>query len=74
MSETKYYLSMAEVAEIVGVTPGTVRSLNSKGYMPPPDVIVGKSRASSAPGWLPETIEVWKANRPGRTGRPKKTV
>ncbi|MFT3663188.1 MAG: XRE family transcriptional regulator [Gordonia sp. (in: high G+C Gram-positive bacteria)] len=57
---TSIYLSAAEVAERIGV----VRSAISRYKMPEPDALIGQTR-----GWLPETIDEWNANRPGRGAR-----
>ena len=59
------YLSTLGVAERLGLSRGTINSYRKKGLLPDPDVIVG-SRDSQAFGWLPETIDEWQANRPGR--------
>lgn len=53
------YLSIAQFAERVGVTRGTIISYN----LPVPDSYIGKTR-----GWLPSTIDEWQARRPGRGG------
>lgn len=60
MSEPTRYLSRAEVAERIGVAVGTL----SRYRLPEPDVLVGRAR-----GWLPETIDAWNAQRPGRGAR-----
>jgi len=54
------YLSRAEFAERVGLAVGTLSRYN----LPDPDALVGRTR-----GWLPETIDTWQANRPGRGAR-----
>lgn len=39
-----------------------VKTDSINGYdLPPPDALIGKHR-----GWLPETIESWRAGRPGK--------
>lgn len=53
------YLSIAQFAERVGVTRGTIISYN----LPVPDSYIGKTR-----GWLPSTIDDWQSRRPGRGG------
>jgi hypothetical protein len=62
MSEEKRtiarYLGRVEVAEYLGLK--SVRSL-SRVKLPDPDALIGPHR-----GWLPETIDEWNANRPGR--------
>jgi hypothetical protein len=54
------YLCRAEVADRIGVTPGSL----SRYKLPVPDAQVGKVR-----GWLPATIDRWHASRPGRGAR-----
>lgn len=52
------YLSRSEVAERIGLK--SVRSLSGL-TLPPHDAEVGNHK-----GYLPETIDVWNATRPGR--------
>lgn len=54
---TVKYLSRSEVAAVVGVKPDTLNRYR----LPEPDALIGTTR-----GWLPETIEAWNAERPGR--------
>jgi len=64
------YLDRSAVAGLIGVTPDTLSAYRSRGYLPEPDVMLGRS-----PGWLPATIERWIAARPGKgagAGRPRK--
>ena len=56
MTETIHYLSVTEVARIVGVAKANISAYR----MPPPDAWIGKTR-----GWLPATIDAWMAGRPG---------
>lgn len=61
---TTEYLGVKQVAERLGVANAAVYDL------PEPDVRIGHTR-----GWLPETIDRWNAQRPGRGvggGRPRK--
>ncbi|MGC0364831.1 putative site-specific integrase-resolvase [Rhodococcus sp. 27YEA15] len=60
----KVYLSRGEIAERLGVALGTIKSYDKLGYLPEPDVKVGRNF-----GWAPETIDEWNANRPGRGAR-----
>jgi hypothetical protein len=55
-----HYLSRAEVARRIGVTPGAL----SRYKLPPPDATIGDVR-----GWFPATIDAWNAARPGRGAR-----
>ena len=60
------YLGVKQIADKLGITSGALLSLR----LPPPDAVIGRTR-----GWLPETIDEWNANRPGRGvggGRPRK--
>lgn len=61
---TVTYLSLKQVGERLGVK-------NAAAYaLPEPDAIIGRTR-----GWMPETIDRWNAQRPGRGvggGRPRK--
>jgi hypothetical protein len=54
------YLNRAEVAERIGVKPDTL----SRYKLPPADAMTGGVR-----GWLPETIDTWQRQRPGRGAR-----
>lgn len=61
MSEKKEpapkYLSRTQFAERIGVKPDTLNRYT----LPPHDTKIGDRR-----GWLPETIDKWQAERPGR--------
>jgi len=60
------YLSVTDVAHRLGISPAAVSAYK----LPQPDATIGRTR-----GWLPETIDRWNANRPGRGvggGRPRK--
>lgn len=65
------YLSRAQLAERIGVSP----SVMSRYKLPEPDVVVGPVDEDgtiprgSVRGWLPETVDEWHANRPGRGAR-----
>ncbi|NDL58625.1 MerR family transcriptional regulator [Phytoactinopolyspora mesophila] len=61
-------LSMAEVARALEMETGTIRTYRKRGVLPDPDVMIG-----DVPGWMPETIDAWNANRPGR-GRRRKDI
>ncbi|MFD3426148.1 XRE family transcriptional regulator [Nocardia fluminea] len=54
------YLGLSQVAERIGVVPGTLKRYK----LPPPDALVGASR-----GWLPQTIDDWNDRRPGAGSR-----
>lgn len=70
--QSKRYLNLAQVEERLGVARGP---LSSRIKLPGPDVIVGPVNSDgSIPrgtvrGWLPQTIDIWQANRPGRGAR-----
>lgn len=57
---TRRYLSRAEVAGRIGVTPGAL----SRYKLPEPDVMIGAVR-----GWSEKTIDAWQDRRPGRGAR-----
>ena len=57
MTETLIYLSRSEVAELIGVKSATL----SRFKLPEPDAYIGPIQ-----GWLPETIDAWSTDRPGR--------
>lgn len=54
--------STVDVANFLGVAPGTVRAYSSRGQMPQPDGKIGAS-----PWWWASTIREWQ--RPGRGSR-----
>lgn len=58
------YLSVAEVAELLGTSVNTVKRYAHDNRLPPPDAAVGSRR-----GWLEQTITDWNASRPGRGAR-----
>jgi predicted DNA-binding transcriptional regulator AlpA len=60
-------LDRAAVAARLGVHPDSITRYRNRGGFPDPDVRLGRSD-----GWLPETVDTWQANRPGKTGRPRK--
>lgn len=65
------YLDIRQVAVLAGVSPATLRSYRSRGYLPKPDVMLGQS-----PGWSPETVDAWLRYRPGKgagSGRPRRS-
>ena len=64
------YLSLYDVAERIGVQPGTIRAYSKIGMLPEPDAYTGAG-SRAVRGWLPETIDAWNAARPGKGGRPK---
>ena len=55
------YLDVKGVADRLGVDPSTVHTYRSRGGFPEPD-----NRFGQSPVWLPETIDAWKAARPGQ--------
>ena len=60
------YLGVKQVAERLGITSGGWLNLMRRA----PAATRGRTR-----GWLPETIDEWNAQRPGRGvggGRPRK--
>lgn len=70
-SKPQAYLSRTQLAERIGIKPDGL----SRYKLPPPDVVVGPVDEDgtvprgSVRGWLPETVDEWNANRPGRGAR-----
>ncbi|MDY5132272.1 transcriptional regulator [Actinotignum urinale] len=65
---TIHYLALTDLATRIGITLNTAKSYSAKGLLPPPDAHTG-SGIRAVRGWLPETIDEWNANRPGRGAR-----
>ncbi|WP_350257626.1 transcriptional regulator [Scrofimicrobium sp. R131] len=63
-----HYLALRDVAERIGITEGTARGYSGRGILPEPDALTG-SGPRAVRGWLPETIDTWQAQRPGRGAR-----
>lgn len=65
------YLNQAQFAERIGVAPNTL----GRYKLPDADVVVGPINddgtipRGTVRGWLPETIDEWNAERPGRGAR-----
>lgn len=57
------YLSRPEVAARIGVKPDTMNRYK----LPPADGQIGARMF----GWLPETVDAWNAERPGRGWRKR---
>ncbi|HET6699523.1 MAG TPA: hypothetical protein VFG88_10580 [Nocardioidaceae bacterium] len=55
------------VAALLGVKRESVTRMKARGDLPEPDETFGRS-----PVWRAATIIEWQAQRPGRTGRPRK--
>lgn len=53
-----HYLSLGEVADMLGYSFNTIKSYWRKGMLPEPDAKVGRNH-----GWLPATIREWQAHR-----------
>lgn len=62
---TRRYLALSDVADHLGLSINTVRGYSEKGMLPEPDALTGMG-PRAVRGWLPETIDRWQANRPGR--------
>ncbi|MCL1922798.1 MAG: hypothetical protein FWG15_02865 [Propionibacteriaceae bacterium] len=54
---TEVFLSLTEVAELLGLTTGGLASQR----LPEADARIGRAR-----GWRRETIDAWVVSRPGR--------
>lgn len=60
------YLSVTDVAKRLDISTAAVSAYK----LPEPDATIGRTR-----GWLPDTIDQWNTQRPGRGvggGRPRK--
>jgi predicted DNA-binding transcriptional regulator AlpA len=57
-------LDTAAVAELLNISPATVRSYKNRGYLPAPDHVI-----QGNPAWWRTTIEKWVHNRPGQGRR-----
>lgn len=57
-------LSIGEVAQRAGLAESTVRVYRSRGEMPAPDAMIGRT-----PGWLESTADAWIAALPGQGAR-----
>ena len=68
MTETVTYLGLADLAARAGISKNTADSYRSGGYLPEPDALI-TSNGRVVRGWLPETVDAWLANRPGRGAR-----
>lgn len=62
---TTVFLSMAGVAERLGLSPHTVKKYYNDDRLLEPDAQTGQD-AGRRIGWRPETMDEWQANRPGR--------
>lgn len=57
---TRQYLSLRDIAEKTGIPLNTVKSLELRGKLPDPDVVVGSGeRQQKARGWSEATIDTW---------------
>ncbi len=62
-------LDYTDIAELAGISPGTVRAYRSSGYLPAPDVQTSPRRAR----WKLSTVLAWLEDRPG-PGRPRPEI
>ena len=51
----KDYYTVTEIANLYGVTKGTITAYKARGQMPPPDIQVGRT-----PVWKKSTLEAWR--------------
>lgn len=58
-------IGYADIAELAGVKPSTVRGYRAQGRLPEPDDLSVPDR----PRWRLSTITAWIASRPGRGAR-----
>jgi predicted DNA-binding transcriptional regulator AlpA len=61
---TVTYLSMPEIAARAGLAEQTVRQYRSRGRLPQPDAMIGRT-----PGWTEATADAWIATLPGQGAR-----
>jgi hypothetical protein len=59
-------VDIAELAEMAGIVPSTLREKMARGYAPQPDGYVGRT-----PYWKRRTAEQWVRTRPGRGPHPE---
>lgn len=64
-------LSTGQVAELLGISPGTWRGYVHRHQAPAPDPADAVDKRT--PRWRRDVIEAWAAQRPGRGGRRKET-
>jgi predicted DNA-binding transcriptional regulator AlpA len=64
IESTAVYLSMPEIAERAGLAEQTVRQYRSRGRLPHPDAMIGRT-----PGWQVATADAWIATLPGQGAR-----
>jgi predicted DNA-binding transcriptional regulator AlpA len=60
MINGKIYLTSTQVAEICGVSKGTISAYKARGQMPPPDKEFGRT-----PMWSYDTIQAWRGELGG---------
>ncbi|MDP9831571.1 MULTISPECIES: helix-turn-helix transcriptional regulator [Trueperella] len=65
---TTIYLTLRGFAERIGISYQTIRTYQADGRLPEPDAQLGQGKGCTF-GWLPETIDNWQVNRPGRGAR-----
>lgn len=73
------YMSVADIAALFEVAPGTVEKWRQRyDNFPVHDAVIGIGHGQPIRGWLPERADefrAWQASRPGRGaggGRPRK--
>lgn len=64
-------LTIAEVAQRLGIEHETLRAIARRGGMPPPDVEVGVSTGRPVRGWTAETVDAWATAR-ARNSQPRR--
>ncbi|MEV6801321.1 hypothetical protein AB0M91_23685 [Micromonospora rifamycinica] len=62
------YLDSAALAARLGIKLTSVHRMRSRGDLPTPDRMIGRS-----PAWRPATIDAWQAARPGHGWRGSST-
>lgn len=64
---TQDQLTVADIAQLAGVSKITIHTYRSRGTFPPPDGHLGPT-----PWWTPQTVAEWMGSR-RKPGRPKNT-
>lgn len=62
------YMSLAGVAERLGIAASTAKKYLDEKRLPEPDVKIGAGSRWTY-GWSSETVDAWQASRPGRGAR-----
>ena len=67
MKNSTEWLTVAGVADRIGLTRDTVRVMHSVGTLPPPDMVVGPEDTRPTKLWRIDTIDEWDRDRKATT-------